>query len=220
MVEFEEYNPLDYRNLTRNLVQELMNRPPHSLPLPHRFNGAGVYALFYAGDFAAYRYLVTPNADQPIYVGKAVPGGARKGRTKSNPSTSPLYNRINEHARSIRAVENLRIEDFLCRYLVVTPLWITMAERFLIEHYQPLWNLAVDGFGDHDLGSGRHQGEISWWDALHPGRNWAAKLRQTRSQAMAEEHVRRFVELQMTRPEEVARIVEERLEEEELSQPS
>jgi hypothetical protein len=76
---------------------------------------------------------------------------------------------------------------------VVTPLWITMAERFLIEHYRPLWNVLLDGFGNHDPGKGRAEGEISWWDALHPGRPWAARLHQTRTQAEAEERVRQFL---------------------------
>lgn len=56
-----------------------------------------------------------------------------------------------------------------------------MAERFLIEHYRPVWNLCIEGFGLHDPGKGRHAGEVPWWDALHPGRSWAAKLRQTKT---------------------------------------
>jgi hypothetical protein len=36
--------------------------------------------------------------------------------------------------------------DFRCRYLTVVPTWITQAERFLIEHYSPIWNVCVDGF--------------------------------------------------------------------------
>jgi hypothetical protein len=100
-----------------------------------------------------------------------------------------LHSRLEEHTRSIQATSNLRIEDFLCRFLVVTLLWITMAERFLIEHYQPIWNVCLDGFGIHDPGSGRYQGEISWWDALHPGRSWAVRVRQTRTAAAAELHL-------------------------------
>ena len=43
----------------------------------------------------------------------------------------------------------------------------------------PVWNLCLDGFGNHDPGAGRRQGEASWWDTLHPGRRWASQLRLT-----------------------------------------
>lgn len=39
-----EYNPLDYDNLTVNLVRELMARGPFALPPVESFRGAGVYA--------------------------------------------------------------------------------------------------------------------------------------------------------------------------------
>lgn len=193
-----EYNPLDYDNLTKNLVDELMRRPPHALPLPAEFNGAGVYALFYDGSFSPYKSLRSAKADRPIYVGKAVPEGARKGRpTDDRAVGKALYKRIAEHVSSIVATENLSLKDFQCRYLVVTPLWITMAERFLIENYRPLWNVCVEGFGIHDPGSGRYEGEISWWDALHPGRPFAKKQKQTKTAAVVEKKVREF----LSRPE-------------------
>ncbi len=176
----EEYNPLDYENLTRNLVRELLRRGPFPLPLEKAFHGSGVYAFFYDGDFPHYREIRSPDATFPIYVGKAVPGGARKGRRTTRPSRS-LYRRLCEHVESIDQAENLSIQDFSCRYLVVTPLWITMAERFLIEYFQSIWNVCIEGFGLHDPGRGRHQGEVPWWDTLHPGRPWAARLRQTRT---------------------------------------
>lgn len=190
MNEFAEYNPLDYENLTRNCVLELMQRGPFNLPLERRFQGAGVYALFYVGNFEPYRRVVSLDAQYPIYVGKADPPGSRRGATiEVQQASATLYNRIGQHVRSIREAENLRLEDFICRFLVVTPLWVTMAERFLIQHYRPLWNLCLDGFGNHDPGSGRHQGEISWWDALHPGRSWAGRLQQTRTFELAITHM-------------------------------
>ena len=42
------------------------------------FKLAGVYALFYKGSLDLYRPIRSPKADWPIYVGKAVPPGARK----------------------------------------------------------------------------------------------------------------------------------------------
>lgn len=188
----DEYNPLDYENLTRNCVQELMRRGPYSLPLAP-FDGAGVYALFYAGRDPDYRPACSPEATEPIYVGKAVPAGARKGGIGTG-GANALWKRIYEHVQSIEAASNLDLRDFLCRYLVVTPLWITMAERFLIEHYRPAWNLCIEGFGNHDPGKGRYEGEITWWDALHPGRKWAVRLRPTHTEEAARVRLRTFFE--------------------------
>ena len=193
MPEPQPYDPLDYRNLTVSLVRELMGRSPVSLPLSTRFRGPGVYALFYDGDFGPYATLRSPDATRPIYVGKAVPPGARKGGTTSGESVSALYSRIRQHTSSLEAAGNLRVEDFACRYLVVVPLWITMAERFLIEHYQPCWNVSIEGFGLHDPGKGRLQGLRPWWDTLHPGGPWAARLRP-RSEAEARARLRAFTD--------------------------
>lgn len=188
----KEYNPLDYENLTINLVRELMSRGPWKLPLTDTFSGPGVYALFYDGAFAPYSSIRAPNADRPIYVGKAVPPGARKGAKGSNDSRS-LHARISEHTQSIASATNLRLDDFACRYLTVVPLWITMAERFLLEHYQPIWNVCLEGFGLHDPGKGRHQGEVSWWDTLHPGRTWASNLQSNKTLDQATARVLEFL---------------------------
>ena len=82
MTSPDEYNPLDYQNLTRHCVDELMRRGPFELPLKQDFFGAGVYALFYTGNDPIYAKIRSPNADWPIYVGKAVPPGGRKGGGK------------------------------------------------------------------------------------------------------------------------------------------
>ncbi len=195
MTDIDEYNPLDYPNLTKSCVEELLRRPLHPLPLKKSFTGAGIYALFYKGTFNPYQHqrIRSDDATRPIYVGKAVPAGARKGLAKQT-SGKTLFNRIQQHTKSIEATATLETSDFMCRYLVVTPLWITMAERFLLEHYQPIWNVILDGFGNHDPGKGRYKGEITWWDALHPGRSWAAKLEQTRNAMAAENRLREFLE--------------------------
>ena len=185
--ETEEYDPLDYANLARSCVVQLLSQPIHPLPLQRRFRGAGVYALFYTGGFPPYTPVRSDpsNPIQPIYVGKAEPTGARKGAASGSATRgTELYSRLRQHVRSIAAVENLRVEDFLCRYLVVVPLWIRMVERFLIEDRRPPWNGVLDGFGLHDPGRGRSP-EVSWWDAMHPDRparlNWKANIQRTRT---------------------------------------
>lgn len=195
-----EYDPLDYANLARSCVLELLKQPLYSLPLSRRFRGAGVYALFYTGEFEPYsEYRVAEQADatRPIYVGKAEPSGARMGAASGQATRgNELYNRIRQHTRSLGAVNNLRAEDFLCRYLVVVPLWIRMVERFLIEDRQPPWNGCLDGFGLHDPGKGRSP-EVSWWDAMHPGRptglRWKADIQYTRDEKAAERWLREWL---------------------------
>ena len=76
------YNPLDKRHLGEQVAEALLAQDIQPLP-PSRFIGAGVYALYYIGDHPAYAALAEVNRDDqylcPIYVGKAVPEGARKG---------------------------------------------------------------------------------------------------------------------------------------------
>lgn len=174
------YNPLDKRNLGVSVADALLAKALGPLPPEEPFIGAGVYAIYYKGIFPGYRQISLkskPQRETPIYVGKAVPAGARKGGFGLDiaPGTV-LYNRLAEHAESIRQVKNLEVADFLCRYLVVDDIWIPLGESLLIQTYSPVWNRLIDGFGNHDPGKGRHQGQMPSWDVLHPGRGWASKL--------------------------------------------
>lgn len=170
------YDPLGYENLARSVVGALMDREPEPLPPQESFEGPGAYAIYYTGVFPAYRPIVSPAFERPVYVGKAIPPGARKGRSDVHAASAALFHRLNDHAKSLQAADNLDLADFSCRYLVVVPVWITLAERFLISHYKPIWNAVIDGFGNHDPGKGRRNMRRPRWDILHPGRHWAAKL--------------------------------------------
>jgi hypothetical protein len=204
--EFEEYNPLDYKNLTVNLLRELMNRGPYPLPPSNRFPGAGVYALFYVGESPVYASISSSAALDPVYVGKAIPKGSRKGLiTGASAPGHELFSRLQKHRGTIAATKNLELEDFRCRFLVVNPLWISMAERLLIEEFQPPWNMAVDGFGLNPPGSKRMTGMIPWWHALHPGGLWSSKMEQLRSQEEAETRLRDFFARKAADPEAVRR---------------
>lgn len=177
----QPYNPLDKKNLGVSVADALLERPASPLPPPHAFIGAGVYAIYYFGAFPAYKALAAMNRDHqltvPIYVGKAVPAGARKGGVGLDASPGKaLYKRLVEHAESIQeASSTLRLEDFACRYLAVDDIWIPLGESLLIERFSPAWNRVLDGFGNHDPGKGRYTGQRSAWDVVHPGRAWAEK---------------------------------------------
>ena len=86
-----------------------------------------------------------------------------------------LFNRLREHADSIREAENLDLVDFRVRYLVVDDIWIPLGEAIMIEKFTPVWNRVIDGFGNHDPGKGRYLQQRSPWDVLHPGRPWAMR---------------------------------------------
>jgi hypothetical protein len=176
------YNPLDKVNLGKSVAQALLERQAVALKGLAAFKGAGVYAIYYAGPFAAYQRMATLNRGTdpkaPIYVGKAVPQGARKGSEISGGMKSQsLFKRLQDHAKSITATENLALSDFSCRYLAVDDIWIPLGESLLISSFAPLWNLVLEGFGNHDPGSGRHAGLAPRWDVVHPGRSWALKCK-------------------------------------------
>jgi len=177
----QPFNPLDKKNLGTSVADALVAGPIGPLPPEEKFLGAGIYALYYSGNHPAYRSITTADADgnltTPIYVGKAVPAGARKGGFGLDMPAGPvLYNRLAEHAESIQSTKNLDLRHFACRYLVVDDIWIPLGENLLIEMFSPVWNRVIDGFGNHDPGKGRHQQQRSPWDVLHPGREWAERL--------------------------------------------
>ena len=165
----EAYDPLSYVNLAESVVRALLSQEPGPLPPVAPFPGAGVYALYYTGDFPPYQKIVSSECTQPVYVGKADPPGGRTGSVVvSTSGHRKLYQRLKEHGRSIDEAANLHLAHFRCRYLVVEPVWIRLAEQFLVAHYQPIWNCVVDGFGSHVPGRGRPGTRSSAWDVLHP----------------------------------------------------
>jgi len=177
------YNPLEKVNLGISVAEAMLGQSPQPLSQLEAFVGAGIYALYYHGPFPAYAPLAGVNRDLgptvPIYVGKAITEGGRKGvNVQSGLGTErpskALFKRLNEHAESIRST-GLSLGDFSCRYLVVDDIWIPLGESLLIARFGPLWNLLLDGFGNHDPGKGRYNGLMPRWDVLHPGRSWATR---------------------------------------------
>lgn len=171
------FNPLAKRHLGESVGQAMLRQPVIPISELQVFDGAGIYAIYYSGKFPGYEAIASRNKDNifnaPIYVGKAVPKGARKGGDlEANPGRV-LYSRLTQHTRSIEEASNLDVADFHCRYLLVDDIWIPLGESLLIAKFDPLWNKLIDGFGNHDPGKGRHAGLRPRWDVLHPGRSWA-----------------------------------------------
>lgn len=177
------YNPLDKINLGKSVADALLERPAVPLAEVAPFEGAGIYVLYYRGPHPAYAPIARANAEGahwPIYIGKAIPSGGRKGASLAASARGrSLYNRLTDHRDSIADVERgsgtLAVQDFLVRHLTVDDIWIPLGESLLIANFRPVWNIALDGFGNHDPGKGRYGGLRPLWDHLHPGRAWAVR---------------------------------------------
>jgi hypothetical protein len=179
--ELHVFNSKKLVAVVNEAIKFFLQTPIHILPPPERFLGGGVYALYYSGDFKYYTKLSKRNQNScnlPIYIGKTVPPGWRTARI--NVSESPdLHRRLGEHARSITQAENLDVDDFRCRFIIFVGIagdLVVPVEAQLIRKYKPLWNMIIDGFGNHDPGKGRYNQAKSDWDVMHKGRLWADRL--------------------------------------------
>ncbi len=167
------FNPLDRSNLIESIENALLKSPLVPMNGIETFSGAGIYAIYYTGTFASYSKI--SNSGIPIYVGKAVPEGSRKGvLSRTGMETTKLAARLREHGNSISSTTALEINDFVCRYLIVDDMWITFCETSLIQRSLPLWNTVLDGFGRHVSGKNRKDG-ISPWHIFHEGRDFNSK---------------------------------------------
>jgi hypothetical protein len=163
-------DPSDPQVMGTLIASTLLSQPRKPLKGLPRFYGSGVYALYYTGDFDAY--VPISGAETPIYVGKADP--AEHGAGSVIEQGERLSNRLRDHQRTIAAAQNLCIDDFECRYLVVKSAWQNTAETYLIENFKPVWNNEVGicyGFGKHGDSSETRKNARSPWDTLHPGRS-------------------------------------------------
>ncbi|MCK4797809.1 MAG: Eco29kI family restriction endonuclease [Spirochaetes bacterium] len=187
MFDYKNYifkSPL-FESVVEDAIKFFSSRPLIDLPLSSSFSGSGIYAIYYFGKYDHYKNIskINDNAQLeefiPIYVGKAVNPGWRTARSKDTKSPS-LYNRLNEHSRNITQCDNLELSDFKCRFLILTNVegdLIVPIEAKLIRIFTPMWNSIIDGFGNHDPGSGRYEQAKSEWDVIHPGRSWASRLK-------------------------------------------
>ena len=117
-VDSAPFNPLDTKNLGIAVAKALLEKKARPLGTLPSFRGAGIYAIYYRGPFPIYAPMAKANADVkdprwPIYVGKAIPPGGRKGAFNTEATdTTALGARLREHADSIELAHNLDIADF------------------------------------------------------------------------------------------------------------
>ena len=177
------YKSEAFVELVKDAVRFFNGTPVHPLSPAETFLGTGVYALYYTGQnpiYSKYAELNRLAYNYPIYVGKAVPKGWRQSRISDSAKNQSreLHNRLREHSRNITVGTNLDLEEFMCRFTIFeddSSDMISTIEAALIKLTQPLWNVAIDGFGNHDPGKGRYEQAKSDWDVIHPGRTWAER---------------------------------------------
>jgi len=175
----------DFEEIIKDTIRFFNGTPIQTIPVSERFHGTGVYAVYCIAKKGAYKDFHEVNRtsyDVPIYIGKAVPAGWRQARSANaeNSESYELNNRIREHGRSIEQGAGLRLNDYRCRFMILEGAesdLIGTVEAALIRSYKPLWNSLIDGFGNHDPGSGRYEQAVSDWDVCHPGRLWAKKCK-------------------------------------------
>lgn len=92
------YDPLTYDNLMAGLVLHFEKQEKTPLTRNRKIAGPGIYSLFYTGALSVYEPI--SKGIRPIYTGKAIPPGAKKGGAP-NTAAPALQRRLSEHARSI-----------------------------------------------------------------------------------------------------------------------
>jgi hypothetical protein len=165
------FNPLDTDSLTKVFTNELVSRQCVALPqlVATAVEGAGLYALYYAGDFEPYADVSLAGCEWPIYLGSALPPGSRTGNVRTV-RKSPILERLERHKASIASTGNLSEDHFHARWFEVDEPFIILGEILLLRFYRPLWNSTLPGFGAKVVGGRRTGGRVSKWDTLHPGR--------------------------------------------------
>lgn len=174
----DRYNPLDPKEIGRSLREKLEQQEALTFP-PEKFAGAGLYAIYWAGDHPLYARL--RGTFVPLYVGKAEAGNSSYG-FEPDYTRDKLWRRIEKHSKSVSEVsrtdeaDTLNLTDFRVRFLCLEDAWIVLGERALLAEYRPvLWNTIMNGFGSNPPGTARRNAR-SVWDTVHPGRERAGYL--------------------------------------------
>lgn len=176
------YNPLEKTNLADSIARKVLEMSSRPLSEAGDVQGAGIYLLYYSGANPLYERIQSDGSvgDVPIYVGRAIPKGGRKGAVGVDAGKGrALSDRLKQHANSIDQALDLELTDFSFRCLSMEAIWIPLGESAIIHRFNPVWNIAIDGFGNKDPGERRKGQYKSPWDVLHAGREFAVKLAES-----------------------------------------
>ncbi|QHC31101.1 Eco29kI family restriction endonuclease [Streptomyces sp. HF10] len=158
------FNPLRRENLIRSVASALSTVDPVPLTdLRHKFDGLGVYALYYVGPNELYRPVSQSSCETPLYVGSAEQGGTRLAGAEG--AGDALWARLARHRRTLQRAIGLAPEDFRVRHLLTDDLFISGAAHLTIKDHLPVWNVVLTGFGA--MAAGRMRGHTPPWHVLH-----------------------------------------------------
>lgn len=160
------YDPLSTAGLTAVICQKFEEQVPCPVVNLPRFEGAGLYAIYYKGTKEPL-YVPLVGLLIPVYVGSAQSHSSATGSAAR--SSTPLWARVKQHAHSIDQ-SGLDVNEFEVRLLRMPDVHIDLGENGLRVGYKPVWNAIFKGFGSHEQGSRTRSGTQSAWDAAHPGR--------------------------------------------------
>lgn len=180
-----------FEKILYKAVKHLEASPKQLFTNQEDIEGNGVYAIYYDGAYEMYDWLVDETG-APIYIGKAVPKGWRSSRREQTASYN-LQKRLSEHAKSITQATNLWLPNFSYKYVILDADLIASVEAEAIRQLQPLWNQALEGFGNHNVGRNRLGQVKSDWDVLHPGRPWADRMNGREREAVVRRVTERLV---------------------------
>jgi hypothetical protein len=159
---------MDTEHVTAAICQELERQPLIPLePLIDRFDGSGLYAIYYNGQTVAL-YLPLSGTKIPVYVGQARSHSSATGLAVSE--ARPLWGRVRDHHASIDG-SGIPAAEFGVRLLRLPDVHANLGENGLRVFYKPVWNAILTGFGSHEQGSSTRRGARSKWDTVHPGRS-------------------------------------------------
>ncbi|MEU8118646.1 Eco29kI family restriction endonuclease [Spirillospora sp. NPDC049024] len=162
------FDPMDTENITAVVCRELERQPlvPLDPEIP-RFEGSGLYAIYYAGTSHPLYAPLAPHVI-PVYAGQSLSHNSATGTATR--SKNPLWLRVRGHTRSI-AGGGLSTADFGVRLLLVPDVHADLGENGLRVGYQPVWNAILNGFGSNEQGPTTRKSARTKWDTVHPGRN-------------------------------------------------
>jgi hypothetical protein len=162
------YGPTGAESITSAICQGLEDQPLVLLDPPiSRSDVAGLYAIYYRGA-GVDLYARLQDRKIPVHGGQAL--SYNRARGAATGGRNSLWNRIQQHCRSIARANDLTLGDFGTRLLPLPDVRSDLGEKSLRIFYRPVWNGILNGFDSHEQGSATRPTSRSRSDAVQPGR--------------------------------------------------
>ena len=159
---FRPFSAEEELEAIKKISRQLLTTGPFSFLHLSKFEGNGIYALYYQGSAPEYEALRSLGSTCPMYIGSSCTEKA-----------DGLHTRLKTHAKSLRMTA-IGLENLTFRFVRLPDTIINFAEPNIIRFFDPLWNDHLRGFGERPGKGrstfGRDNQTVSPWDTWHPGR--------------------------------------------------